>query len=70
MKIKEEMIAEPFRVKHESYCTDCYESLAWESHNNGDIDFQYWIAFCKCNDGQRMWKMNIEIVKFTSINGD
>jgi hypothetical protein len=69
MKITENQISDPYHVKQESYCSDCYEELRWDCHNGGDIDFIYWIAFCKCNDGQRMWKMYIETVKFSSING-
>jgi hypothetical protein len=71
MKIIEGMINElhpSFGIKYEAYCEKCYTSLTWESHNSCDIQNQYWIAFCKCNNGQRMWTMNIETVKFTSIN--
>ena len=68
MKIEEGILKLGACIKYDSYCCDCYENLDWESHNSGDIDMQCWIAYCKCNNGQRMWTIRAYSFELSSIN--
>lgn len=47
--------------KHNCVCPVCYQYLNFESHNDGDLDLQYWIATCKCKD--RMYRIDVESVR-------
>ncbi len=67
MKIKSSILDSFPCMKRESYCSDCFANLDWETHNAGDIDMECWIAYCDCNNHQRMWTMRAHSFKFSSI---
>ena len=70
MKIRDNKTIEPYAgLKHESYCDDCFANLDWEVHDPGSLQDEKWIAYCNCNNNQRMWTLRVETYKVQSING-
>jgi len=69
MIIKEDLIAQVdcSLEMNRLYCDDCGAQLDWESHNAGDINFQTWVAFCECKDGERLWTARPNSLMFTSV---
>jgi hypothetical protein len=70
MRIEENLVSEMHPdMRNYCNCPDCHKTLDWDDHNKGEIGMEYWIAFCRCNKGQRMWTIRPHTMKFSSING-
>ena len=67
MRIKENLVAQANSDCDDCRCEDCGAQLRWDSHNDGDLSFQTWVAFCKCKDGRRIWTARPNSFTFTSV---